>query len=341
MDRAAALAQVAAPMADAAVADLLAALPAMPPEDGGAVLAAWTARGETGAELAAVVRWLLARAQALPFQGACLDLCGTGGSGLVRYNVSTTVAFVLAAAGVPVVKHGNKGSKLPNGSFDLLDALGIPYQLAPESLARLRRETGICFLFARQMHPVVGSLAPARKAAAAAGARRTVFNLAGPLANPARPSRQVIGVPDAATAAVVADAVARLGVERAAVVRGHPGIDEVSITGPTHVWTCAGGHAHHAIIDRTHQAGLDHAHLPGGDATANAALFTAIIRGAETGPLLSMVVANAAAALDVWHDRPVEAHGPHLDQARALIASGAVATVVERHRELARHLAAG
>jgi anthranilate phosphoribosyltransferase len=341
MDRAAAPALVAAPMDDAQVADLLGHLPGLPPEDGGAVLAAWTARGETGGELAAVVRWLLARATALPFHGGCLDLCGTGGSGLTRFNISTTVAFVLAAAGVPVVKHGNKGSKAANGSFDLLDALGIPYQLRPESLDRLRRETGICFLFARLMHPVVGSLAPARKAAAAAGARRTVFNLAGPLANPARPSRQVIGVPDAATAAVVAEAVRLLGVERAAVVRGHPGIDEISITGPTHIWECAGGHVRHAIIDRTHQAGLDHEHLPGGEAAANAALFDALIHGRETGPLRSMVIANAAAALDVWHGRPIEAHGPHLERALALLDGGAVATVVERHRALARELAAG
>ena len=335
---AAALRLVAAPMAAADVGALLDTLRGggLDADQGAAVLVAWTRRGETAGELAAVVRWLLEHAVALDLPRPAMDLCGTGGSGLTRFNVSTTAAFVLAAGGVRVAKHGNKGSRRADGSFDLLDALGIPYQLPPAALAGLLETTGICFVFARAFHPVVAAMAPARRAAAALGAARTVFNLAGPLANPARPGRQLIGVSDQAVAEVVAGACRELGREHVAVVRGHPGIDEVSITGPTHVLELVRGHLRHRIIDRHHQHGLAHADLPGGEAAVNAGLFAELVGGRLRGPLLDMVVANAAAAFDVWEGRPLEAHSPNHERALALIASGAVAQVVERHRAAAR-----
>ena len=309
----------------------------MTPEHGAEVLIAWSERGETGAELAAVVEGLLAKAVHIPIPGG-MDLCGTGGSGLGRYNVSTTTAFVLAAAGIPVVKHGNKGSKAPNGSFDLLEALGVPFQLPVHQLVKLQAETGVCFLFARAVHPAVAAVAPARKLAGAR-VKRTIFNLAGPLANPCRPKRQLIGVTDERTAHVVADAIKRLGSERALVVRGHPGIDEVSITGPTHVWDVQGGHIHHSIIERIHQHGLDHAHLPCGDAVHNAAIFHRMLSGDERGPLLDMVCANAGAALDCWHDRKVLSDSVGFDQAKELIASGKAKQAFTRHLTLAKQLA--
>ena len=307
------------------------------PEHGAEVLIAWSERGETGTELATVVETLLSKAVHVPIPGG-MDLCGTGGSGLGRYNISTTTAFVLAAAGIPVVKHGNKGSKLPNGSFDLLEALGVPFQLPVPALVQLQRETGVCFLFARAVHPAVAAVAPARKLASAR-VKRTVFNLAGPLANPCRPKRQLIGVTDERTAHIVADAIKHLGTERALVVRGHPGIDEVSITGPTHVWDVQGGHCHHSIVERIHQHGLDHANLPAGDALHNAAIFYRILSGDERGPLLDMVCANAGAALDCWHGRKVLSDSVGFEEAKALIASGKAKAAFTRHLTLAKQLA--
>ena len=215
----------------AAVLELLTS-PALDDATGGALLAAWAARGETAAEVAALVRLLREKSVRVELPAPAFDLCGTGGSGLTRYNVSTTVAFILAAAGVPVAKHGNVGSQRPNGSFDLLKELGVPFQLPPAALARLHAETGVCFLFARAHHPAVGAVARHRKAAG----RRTIFNLAGPLANPAPTAAQLIGVAQPAQGPVLAGALAELGVARALVVQGHPGIDEWSVLGPTRWW---------------------------------------------------------------------------------------------------------
>ncbi len=306
--------------------------------EGADLLVAWTRRGETAVELAAVVWNLLARAQ-VPASPACMDLCGTGGSGLTRFNVSTTAAFVLAALGVPVAKHGNRGSARPNGGFDLLDALEVPYQLPPERLARLHAESGVCFLFARQVHPAVAAVAPARKLAAQ-HVRRTVFNLAGPLANPFRPRRQIVGVSDEQVARVVAEALVRLGSERAVVVLGHPGIDELSISGPSHLWEVHDGRVHHRIAEHFHQPGLTHDQLPGGDAPVNKHLFRRLLAGEERGPLLDLVCVNAGAALDCWHGRPILGDGQGVAAARAALTSGKVAAAFAKHHALARELAA-
>jgi anthranilate phosphoribosyltransferase len=335
----------AAGMGEGEVAELMGTLVegGYAPEQAADLLCAWSERGETGAELAAVVRFLLARALPLAELAPSIDLCGTGGSGLTRYNVSTTAAFVLCAAGVPVAKHGNKGSGRPNGSFDLLEALRVPYLLPLPRLAELHRRSGVCFLFARSMHPVVGALAGARKLARARVAR-TVFNLAGPLANPCRPLKQIIGVTDLRTAHVVADALGRLDAgragARAVVVCGHPGIDEVSITGPTNLWNVQDGHVHHAIIERVHQPGLTHDQLPGGDAHENARLFERLLQGEEQGALLDLVCTNAGVALDCWHARPILSDGPGFAQARALIADGSAWAAFARHRELATEFSA-
>ncbi len=307
----------------------------LPPPEGAALLSAWTARGETADELAAVVDELLVRALTIPLHGPCMDLCGTGGSDLTRFNVSTTVAFVLAAAGVPIAKHGNRGSKRPNGSFDLLDALGIPFTFTPSQLAQLFHETGLCFLFARTVHPAVARVAAMRKLVAG----RTIFNLAGPLANPCRPTRQVVGVTKEPTAHIVAKALHLMGVERAIVVRGHPGLDEVSITGPSHLWEVAGGHTHHRIVEHVHHPGMDHSSLPGGDAADNALLFHRILQQHEAGPLLDMVLVNAALALDCWRDSPHPGSAETIAEVRDLVQSGRPWSTYERHRRSARALA--
>lgn len=307
---------------------------AVQPAEGAALLEAWSARGETGEELVAVVRLLLERAVAPTRRTRCLEVVGTGGSGLTRFNVSTTACFLLAAAGVPVAKHGNKGSQRPNGSFDLLETLGIPFAFEPAQLDALLADTGVCFLFARRMHPTMATVAPMRRICP----RRTIFNLAGPLANPWRPSRQLVGCARSKTSEMVARACAGLGLERCAVVFGHPGIDEVSITGPSEIWEVEGNEVRHRIDHRFARADLDHASLPGGDAGDNALVFHRLLAGEERGAIRDMVVVNAGMALDLWRDRPLGSP-EGVAEADALLASGAALACFERHRAAARRLA--
>lgn len=301
---------------------------------GADLLKSWAGRGETGTELAATVRFLREKAFQVPVKQPCFDLCGTGGSGRTRYNVSTTVAFIAAAAGVPVAKHGNRGSSRPNGSFDLLEALGIPFGLTVEQEAALQAETGVCFLFARTHHPAVGKVAPYRKAAAC----RSIFNLAGPLANPAAIKHQVIGTVNEVTARVVADAFLELSPEGALVVWGEPGIDEISVTGKTgYLHVTSSGIAAGAFETPTHPD-LDYATLPGGDAEENKETFLALLQGKEKGPILDMISENAGASIDLWEGRSPRYGGEGSEKARSLIKSGAALGVFERHRRAAQEL---
>ncbi|MHC5067693.1 MAG: anthranilate phosphoribosyltransferase [Planctomycetota bacterium] len=302
-------------------------------DDGAALLRTWAERGETGTEVAGVVRLLRARAVQLPITGPVCDVCGTGGSGRTRYNVSTTVAVILAACGIPVAKHGNRGSRRPNGSFDLLDALGVPFELPPEALARLHADTGLCFIFARTHHPAVGAAVPYRKAAGG----RSIFNLAGPLANPVPVGAQVIGTIDQATAAVMADAATELEAAAALVVWGHPGIDEISVTGPTGWRRIAEGSDHQGSF--ACEQPVDPDALPGGDAEDNAQLFHALLAGGGDPGLREMVCVNAGAAIDLWHGHPPHLHGEGYRLAQAALDEGRAAATFNAHRQLARELA--
>lgn len=303
-------------------------------EEGAGLLQAWAARGETGTELAAAVRFLRGKAIQVPVAQAGFDLCGTGGSGLERYNVSTTVAFVCASAGIPVAKHGNRGSKRPNGSFDLLEALGVPFELTPTQEAELQKETGVCFIFARSHHPAVGKVVPYRKAAGG----RTIFNLAGPLSNPAEIKHQIIGTINEATAKIVAAALAELKSEGAFVVYGEPGIDEISVTGNTGTLLVTPQGTTPGVFDQPTHPGLDYTTLPHGDAAENKTTFMELLEGKETGPLLDMVCENAGAALDLWAGRAPSYGGPGALEARRLIAAGETLRAFEKHRALAQKL---
>lgn len=309
---------------------------ALPPEAGADLLVAMRTRGETATELTAWVRGLLARAAPVDAGRPVIDIVGTGGSGRARYNASTTACFVLAAAGVPVAKHGNRGTARPNGSFDLLEALGIPVQVPAGSHRRLLDETGICFIFARQAHPAVAAAAPMRKLAAAR-VPGTIFNLAGPLANPARPARMLIGSAKAGQAAIVAAAQHALGTVRTVVACGHPGIDEVSVTGETQVWEVDAAGVRTSRLPAPAQA-ADEPSVAGGDAADNAKAFHRLVDGAERGPLLDFVAANAGAALAAW--RGADPGDPACRaEARELVLSGAVRQAFIRHRRAARQLA--
>jgi anthranilate phosphoribosyltransferase len=341
MTDAAALVAAAARPAGLTAAEAAAALDAiltgsLAAEQGAALLVAMRQRGETATELAAWAGGLLARAMPLDAGRPVMDIVGTGGSGRARYNASTTACFILAAAGVPVAKHGNRGSSRPNGSFDLLEALGVPIQLPPGAHRRLLDDTGICCIFARQAHPAVAAAAPMRKLAAAS-VRGTIFNLAGPLANPARPARQLVGSAEAAQARIVAGALHGLGRHGSVVVCGHPGLDEVSVSGPTSAWRVAAEGVREDALPAPAPSHAD-TDIAGGDAADNAATFIRLMAGDERGPLLDFVCANAGAALAVWRgldpgDAACRA------EARDLVLSGHARAAFERHRAAARALA--
>ncbi len=259
-----------------------------------ALLALLHARGETLDELVGAAEALRERAVPLPeAPSGAIDTCGTGGDGANTFNISTVAALVVAGAGVPVAKHGNRAATSRCGSAELLEALGVRLELAPERMARAVSEVGIGFLFARACHPAMARVAPIR----ASLPIPTLFNRLGPLTNPMRPRRQLLGVgqPDALSS--LARALLALGVERAWVVHGEDGLDEVSSCADTRVLAIEEG----AILERVLRAGelVPRARpedLAGGDAAENAAITRAVLAG-EAGPRRDVVLLNAGAAL--------------------------------------------
>lgn len=263
-------------------------------------LRALRGKGETAAEIAAFARALLARAvdpgiAAANVPGPMLDVCGTGGDKLDLFNISTTAMFILAAGGVCVVKHGNRAITSKCGGADVLEELGVRIDLAPAELRRMVETHGIGFLFAPAYHPAFKAIVPVRKALAAQGIP-TVFNLLGPLLNPARPAHQLVGIFSAALLPKYADALAALGRVRAWAVHGS-GMDELSLAGPSDVREIAGDTVREFTVD-PRELGLARCGveaLRGGDRATNAAILTAILDGTERGPKRDIVLLNAAA----------------------------------------------
>lgn len=263
-------------------------------ETAAAVLVALADKGETAAEITGFAQGMLARAVALDLAEDSLDLCGTGGSGLDRFNVSTTAAFVLAAGGVPVAKHGNRGSRIPNGSFDLLESLDCPFELDPAQNRALFEKHSLCFVYGRRYHPALAKMAPVRRLAS----RRTVFNLAAPLCNPATPAYQVVGTVNEATAATLVPVLQALGRSRALVVVGEPGIDEVSLAGRTRFSEISpdGVRTFGHMPDDFGLQAVPYEALPGGDYRQNRETFLELMQHNRPAPLLDMVCLNAGAA---------------------------------------------
>lgn len=309
-------------------------------EEKAAFLSAFADRGETPGEIASLATAFLGRAVVPSLDRTAigkplLDVCGTGGDKLHLFNVSTTAVFPLAACGVAVVKHGNRGITSKSGGADALEALGIRIDLPPEDFGRCLAEVGAGFLFAPLYHPAFKAVAPARKLLGEQG-KRTLFNLLGPLLNPARPEYQLIGVFDPAIAPVFARILPTLGRETAWVVHGSTetgaGMDELSSVGPTQVWKTASPDPVESLIEPSSLglAPATVADLRGGDAAENAELLIALLDGQERGPKRDIVLLNAAAGLVITG--LVSDLSAGLTRAAEAIDSGAAREVLERWR---------
>ena len=261
----------------------------------GAFLAALRVRGETVPEIVGFAEALRARAERVRVRRApLLDTCGTGGDGAGTFNISTTVAFIAAGAGAAVAKHGNRAVSSRSGSTDVLEALGVRADLTPARAARCVEVLGVGFLFAPNHHPGVARVGPVRRQLGG----RTVFNLLGPLANPAGAARQLMGVYSAALVRPVAEALRALGGERALVVAARDGLDEMSLSSATVVARLSGGRV--ALEEVTPESvGLRRrtlAALAGGDAKRNAHILRSVLSGALGAPREACLF-NASAAL--------------------------------------------
>lgn len=262
----------------------------------GAVLALLARKGETPDEVAGFVRTMRGKALQIPFEGDAIDLCGTGGDGAKTVNISTAATFVVAACGVTVAKHGNRAATSASGGADVLESLGLTLEAPPEKLAAALRQVGVCFLFARSIHPAMRYVAKTRGELGV----RTVFNILGPLTNPVAPRWQLLGVFSPDVAPLMADVLGRVGCERAWFVHGAGGLDEVSPAGPTRVWEAAGGTVREFTVS-PNDFGLPTRSIEairGGTPEENAKILRSVFAGVES-PALEAVLMNAACALVV------------------------------------------
>jgi anthranilate phosphoribosyltransferase len=267
---------------------------ASPGQIGGFLMALRT-KGETVDELEGLARTALVFASRVDAGRPVVDTCGTGGDRSNTFNISTIAAIVVAGAGVPVAKHGNRAASSHCGSADVLEALGVRIDLDTGGVQRCLADAGIGFMIAPMFHPAAGHAAPVRSELRVP----TVFNFLGPLTNPARPFAQVVGVSDERMLPLIAEVLARRGV-RAKVFRGEDGLDELTTTGISTVFDVRGGDVREGHLDPTTfglaRATLDD--LRGGDALEGAAIARAVLAG-EAGPRRDVVLLNAGAALEV------------------------------------------
>ena len=280
--------------AEAAFADILDGR--VPDAEVAAFLTALTLRDETATEIAAAARALRERMIEVKAPAGAIDVCGTGGDGRHSLNISTAVAVIVAACGVPVAKHGNRAASSKAGAADTLEALGLDLDRASARAEESLAELGLAFLFAQKHHPALGRLAPMRKAIN----RRTIFNIVGPLCNPARVTRQLVGVARADYLGTVAEAMRLLGTHGAMIVSGDEGLDELSIAGGSRVIRIGACGDHEEHVDPADLGIATHplTAIQGGDARFNAAALVRLLHG-ETGPYRDAVLLNAAAALIV------------------------------------------
>jgi len=303
-------------------------------------LESFSSRALRADEVALLVRGLRARMLSVDLvanqlRGPLIDVCGTGGDRLGLFNISTTVAFVAAGAGAVVAKHGNRAITSRSGTADVLEKLGVTLELTPQSAAQHLHQRRFAFLFAPSFHPAFRSIGPVRKALAERGVP-TIFNILGPMLNPVRPRRQLIGVHNPALAKLVAETCAHFDFAEAWVVCGSGGeggtMDEVSICGTTQVWEVKGGQVREWQLSPG-KAGLSEhpiEALLGGTADENAAELLALLRGEGSAEKKDAVIFNTAAALVV--SGMVTDLREGVERARASIMSGGASAVLESVR---------
>jgi anthranilate phosphoribosyltransferase len=292
-------------------------------------LVALRAKGETPDEVAGLAAAMLQHARRVTVPGRAVDVVGTGGDQAQTVNISSMAAVVVAAAGVPVVKHGNRAASSASGAADVLQALGIAIDLPPDGVAACVREVGIGFCFAPVFHPAMRHTGAVR---AALGVP-TAMNLLGPLTNPAQPPAGLVGCADARLAPVIAEVFATRG-SSALVVRGDDGLDELTTTTTSTVWLVGDGAVRTVTLDPTALgiATATREDLRGGDAAVNAEVFRALV-GGKAGPVRDAVLLNAAGAV-VAFDGPVAdplaAFPAALERVAGAVDSGAAAELLDR-----------
>jgi anthranilate phosphoribosyltransferase len=292
------------------------------------LLSALRATGESPQVVAGVVRALRTAMVSLSADDpdALVDTCGTGGGAVSTFNISTAAAIVAAGAGVRIAKHGNRSFTSRCGSADVLEALGVPIEVPVAVMEAALRDVGIVFMFAPLMHPAMRHVGPVRRELAIP----TVMNIVGPLANPARAGRQVVGVADLERAPILAEALAALGTRHALVVHGEPGLDEVSPLGPTHVIEVLDGATKRWTIHPEEHGFTNVARgdLAGSEPAENARIIVEILDGAGPAGARAAIILNAGAA--VYVSGRVKSYGEGVEAATKSIDSGEAKAVLDR-----------
>jgi len=299
-----------------------------------AFLTALRLKGETADEIAGLASVMRAKANPVKINGPAIDIVGTGGDGASTFNISTAAAFIVAGAGLKVAKHGNRAMSSQCGSADILEALGVKIDLSADSVAECIENTGIGFMFAQVFHPAMKHVAPVRKEIGI----RTVFNILGPLTNPAGVEHMLLGVPSQEIGNKMAAVLQKLGTKHSLVVYGKDGLDEISISGKTVIWDVTKDKVSKPYEVSPKDFGFNKADITGvkgGTPQENAATLTRIL-GGEKSDVRNMVVMNAAAALVAGNMTPEFKKAVNL--ATEAIDSGKVKEKLERLVTLSRNL---
>ena len=299
----------------------------------GAFLTALSLKGETPEEMAGMARVMREKALRVNVEGPLVDTCGTGGDGKNSFNISTAAAFVAAGAGLKVAKHGNRAASGSCGSADVLEALGVKIDLPPEGVEQCINQVGMGFMFAPAFHPSMRHAAPVRREIGI----RTVFNILGPLTNPAGAQSQLIGVAHPQLGKQMAEVLRLLGARHAIVAHGQDGLDELTLDGETQGWEVVGGQVRAWATSPEH-AGLPSVSLDqikGGSKEENAATMRLIFQGSQ-GPLRDVVLLNSAAVLLVGGE--VENIAQGVERAARVIDDGAALAKLEHLVEFSQRL---
>ena len=299
----------------------------------GAFLTALALKGETTQEIAGMAKVMREMALQVKVDGELIDTVGTGGDGKNTFNISTATAFVAAGAGLKVAKHGNRAASGSCGSADVLEALGVQIELSPEAVAQCVNEVGVGFMFAPAFHPAMRYAGPVRQEIGI----RTVFNILGPLTNPAGAQTQLLGVAFPELGGIMAEVLGFLGSHHAMIVHGHGGLDEISLSGDTSVWEVRGGEVEEWTL-HVEDTGLPETPIEairGGTKEENAATMRRVFQG-EQGPIRDMVLLNSAGVLMVGDK--AESIRKGVEMSAGIIDSGAALAKLDQMIEVTQRL---